>query len=822
MATTNGTHTTPDLSSSTTSKRKREDDDDTSSLLQAARTGRFQQTQRDILELLQPYTTYLHHDFDDATEQPSHKKARLAQASATTNIAAKLANAAYPSLSVLAADAKRVSTIATAALRQKAAEREAARLSVDDLKGIQRADAFAKYVSEVVEKEMRYESVRGVVKKESAPLTNGHAIKQEPGTTTADKKLGTILTLFGNAPTPKQLFSSMQHPPHASSTLSSLPIEELPLPTGLTATTLLPLVLPPANKATAPTLGTAFPPPYSLPPLLAPSKSHSKRLGITRDTELKWEHKDPIARTSSSASRKGGYTVQTLTSGQWLGYGGNDKRKAKLTEAEEEDALFKRAYSSFAPSRDDKCAVVPTEVVDEIWWAKVGEQRFVERFAAYDAGLIDPQLLEQPAPPATAGSSTEEEEGFEAAILALDSLADTSSESTQLNPSKTDISAVLRDISALLETLASHQRLRASQPPTSLTSTRTPLSPAPILSSRPSGPDTPSPDELATHAALLRELSYLLLQLPPSALAKSPSHPTSLTLRTLLRFTRPDIKGTLDDDLVARTAKYNALATAAGIASLARSSATPTSSSQHYSSSSVRVPAIGQAAQTRYAQPPATGYGSGIRRTPASSSASANRSAGSFARPAQSYSNNPAPASTSGGVGGYSAARAAGAGVVAGYGSNSSNNYSSSSSSYPQQNSTAHYGTPSSQQQQTPARASSAVYPPSSSQPLQQYQQRALQAQQQAAYQSQQQLQQQGGYAQGSPAGYAARTASPASAVGTKVGGGGGYGQPGVYAAPGGYAGSGRSTPVQGAGLAKTPTTTTVPAPVQGVMRTGI
>jgi len=78
----------------------------------------------------------------------------------------------------------------------------------------------------------------------------------------------------------------------------------------------------------------------------------------------------------------------------------------------------------------------------------------------------------------------------------------------------------------------------------------------------------------------------------------------------VISYQSKDFKGTMEEDQVARLAKYNALATAAATATLTRGSST---SGQHYSTTAQRTPAIGQAANTRYAQN--SQYG--ISRTPA-------------------------------------------------------------------------------------------------------------------------------------------------------------------------------------------------------------
>lgn len=516
-------------------------------------------------------------------------------------------------------------------VRAKAKDREGqnGRLLVDDLKQMQRAQTFEQVVKDVVEQEAKYEAVHGEPqvkpKQEPGVLLNGPVPDKKAG---AASRNSTVLTLFGNAPTPKQLFSSMQNAPsrrNERAIKAELPIEEMSLPTGLTATKVM--AVPGDEKEKGPTFEEAFPPPYNLP-ALHPPKSHKR--SSTRDETIKWEFKDPLA----TRSKKGGYTTQSLTVGEWLGYGGVDSKddpsspreKRKLRDrvlssgestqpppsrasledalAKEEEALFRRAYSSFAPSCDNSKAIVPEEVKSMVWWHKVGNRRYEETFA------IDPALLdERPAPlPEILPPSEEQEEDFDKVV---EELEDKDEEMPDAEPSrdKTDVNEVLREISELLETLASHQRIRNASLQSSSSVSRTPISPAPTLASRIGRPDSPSTDEMSTYYALRRELVYLVLKLPPYAVAKlNGDQLAELGVSRLIPFHGKNVKGTMEEDQVARLAKYTAMATAAGIATLTRTG----SGSQHYSSTNQRTPAIGQAANTRYGQ--SGQYGTG--RTP--------------------------------------------------------------------------------------------------------------------------------------------------------------------------------------------------------------
>lgn len=582
--------------------------------------------------------SFLQHSFRESNPYgPLPKKARLSDAvHQFTTISTKLSNGAYSTLEGLRQDAERVSSDLVTSTREKAKEKDGqntGRLSVEDLKQIQRVQAFEKAIKDLVDQESKYEQVQGkvAVKKEQdkGDAINGHVQDVKPG---AANKARSVLTLFGNAPTPKQLFSSMQSPavPQEDAMIKTeLPVEEMSLPNGLTATKVLPA--PGDSSKKGPTFEEAFPPPSTLP-ALHPPKSHKR--SSTRDSTLTWEFKDPM----SSRNRKGGFTVQNLTVGDWLHYGGVDAREDTASPREkrkqrdralsggegsqqpppsqesledalvkEEEALFRRAYSSFAPSFDNTKALVPEETRNVVWWQKAGSKRFEETFAL-DPALVDERSGDLAVPLDAFQGDWRKEEDFGKVVEELETL-DEEMENLKSVVDRTDVDQVLHEISELLETLASHQRIRNATLSSSTLASRTPMSPAPTLASRIGRPDSPAEDEVSTYHALRRELAYLVLRLPPYAVTKLDGDRLSeLGVSKLITFENRDTRGTMEEDQVARLAKYNAMTAAAGLSTLNR---TGSSGSQHYSSTNQRTPAIGQAANTRYGQ--STQYGA---RTP--------------------------------------------------------------------------------------------------------------------------------------------------------------------------------------------------------------
>ncbi|KAF2716884.1 hypothetical protein K431DRAFT_169517 [Polychaeton citri CBS 116435] len=634
MATLNG-HLTPPLpvsdsvitnDNSSANKRKRES---TPVVVDISDAG----IQKDFLSVLRDADidhSFIDHSFasvsQSSIEEPSQKKARISDPSVSTTLRKKLAQGKYSSLQQLKDDASQISEELTASIRSKAEQGEGqqGRLSVDELKQVQKIKTFEKIINDMADGELDLLQYRTKVRLEKegqkkAAQEKATNSKHVYGHTSAPpSRSGTVLTLFGNAPTPKQLFSSLQCAPktEADRTIKTeLPVEEMSLPNGLSATQVV-SVSKDENKSK--TFASTFAPSYHLAQL-NPPKSHKR--SSTRDSRIDWEFKEPLNRSS----RRSAHTSQVLPSSDWLSYGGADLKDGETSPREkrkqrdralsgsagqpsaakqnmyeaimrEEEMLFKRAYSSFAPSFDNTKAVVTDEDKSMIWWQRTGQKRFNSAFA------IDPQLLDNPQPQpempmAALTTESPKEDDFHGIVEEIDELADFADSNPLVD--KTNVPQVLSHISDLLETLASYQRIRNSSLQSSSAASRTSINPADQILSAIGKPDEPAKDEHEAYDSLKRELAYLVLKLPPYAVAKLDGDQLEdLGVSKLIKLETTDTRGTLEEDQFARQAKYAAMTSAPGVASLHRSSST--SSNPHYSSTNQRTPAIGQAANTRY------------------------------------------------------------------------------------------------------------------------------------------------------------------------------------------------------------------------------
>lgn len=393
----------------------------------------------------------------------------------------------------------------------------------------------------------------------------------------------TVLTLYGSAP-PKQLFSSLQQPQRISptepiSTLDTavkvtLPLREANLPSIITTTEVYPLSDPVDSKSrSTTTIGDVFRAPAHLPQI-SPPKSARPTTSKGNNTITFAPPEAPKPRRKGSQS----YAHQNLSSGFWLGYGGVDmpkdqtsptakqksrQRALSMGEAQQppseailvavqqakEDALFRSAYSSFAPTRDDASAIVPEETKNMVWWQKVGEKRFTEMFP------IDPALLDgEDATESTVNGTGDEEEGFRKAVEDFVPVeGDIFPEPEERSEEEKGTDDLLKEISELLETLASYQRIRNLS---LTTNPRTPVVQNSSLATLAGSPSTPSTEEYDVYQMLKSQLTLLISQLPPYAVAKlNGDQMDELNISRTILFDTKEYKGVLEEDQLSKLAK---------------------------------------------------------------------------------------------------------------------------------------------------------------------------------------------------------------------------------------------------------------------------
>ncbi|MBE7180881.1 MAG: hypothetical protein INR71_06675, partial [Terriglobus roseus] len=438
-----------------------------------------------------------------------------------------------------------------------------------------------------------------------------------------------VLTLFGNAQGPKQLFSSLQQPSRAASVLGkrpasslddgvdvTLPLRDELLPNMISTTKILPVQSEePASKKPGPTFGEVFREPANARILTPPKPKQS----TSRGTTITWEFPDTRPKRRGSYN----YTITPASVGQWLGYRGVDvtqepsspeaKRKQRdralstgearpqlsdearaAVEQAKEDALFRSVYSSFAPSRDDSAAVIPAQTKDMVWWHKIGEKKFVEQFAV-DTQMIDPALMDADESPSKALQNGEDEAGLKEAVENFEPDEPLSLTDAKRGGTGNETEDLLQEISELLETLNSYQRIRnASLASTSHTRTPSMSSQRETMTNMSGSPTSPTLAEVDVYNMLKTQLTLMINQLPPFAVAKLNGEQLSdLNVTKSILIETKDYRGIMEEDQVTRLAKASALNAAVGPPN-SRMATGPTSNQYNPSGPGYARPAGGQ------------------------------------------------------------------------------------------------------------------------------------------------------------------------------------------------------------------------------------
>jgi hypothetical protein len=234
-----------------------------------------------------------------------------------------------------------------------------------------------------------------LVRKHNASNAKGPNASALMGGSVQDDSL--VLSLYGNtAGGPKQLFSSrlQQYPAQGENQDNAQSVREVALPSGMFTTDVGPTDVGSAmDRMRGRTLGELFPTPPSLPALEPPRPS---KVATTREATVGWYQPS----TAVPPPRTEDYYNQPIATGQWLDYSnaspslGSKRRQrgralslvgskvpqpdADNTESEAAklDALFRGAYSGFAPSKDDAAALVTVDFMNRVWWEQNGEKSF--------------------------------------------------------------------------------------------------------------------------------------------------------------------------------------------------------------------------------------------------------------------------------------------------------------------------------------------------------------------------------------------------------------------------------------------------------------
>lgn len=580
----------------------------------------FQEWLADIMEILRDQDT-IPSTFDrpiSTSIQEPHdaKRTKLSESSAKTTIATLIKTNAYTSIEEVIKDVDSATSSITEELQEKinAALNSSSYQTVHA--EISRARAIKTELDKLVLREIvgRPETIRLSKDSNIQPSDEQEAQIDLAGSG------NNVLTLLGNMGSGRtgQLFTSLWKP-----NTPIEPLNEAALPNGITATKIIPVhsIKKTEDKKNVPTLGERFPPPAGLLPLPLPKQS---RHTATRSSSVNW-YNPAEAESKNKSSRRDGYTTQPLSTGQWLTYNAapsstqivspESKRKQRdraLSFGEpqtsisqeaivahnqaKEDALFRSVYSSFAPDRDDSGAIVVEQQKNRFWWSKYGEQRYHELLGMRDVGLYEAEI-----------NGVGDEDGVdEGEVQEAINTWEPEETPQELNLSKIvsletpetskEADAVLSEISDLLETLDSHQRVRNL---TLAANARTMGGQNPQSPAFTGSPSSPSSAEFDVYEVLKAQLTLIVSTLPPYLVAKLDGDRLgALNISTKLQIESKNQKGTMESDDSAAAGRATARPAATpGIPQAASAyTAAPTRSSSY-------VPPVATPAQ-RYQQQP--------------------------------------------------------------------------------------------------------------------------------------------------------------------------------------------------------------------------
>ncbi|KAI9894267.1 MAG: hypothetical protein M1814_004121 [Vezdaea aestivalis] len=517
---------------------------------------------------------------DDASE-PESKRQRL---TAATTISSKLASTSYTKLSDIADDIISVCTDyitnATKIPSSKSYPPRPHIVNSEQRRLISATQAFQATACALIRtEELRLErlpkstklssievpSLSHIGDNELAEVKDDENDLQSPQNTTdklepykelrdeENKGQGQVLELMG--PSQTAGFACLKSLPARG--LSALSVQ-MTLPTGVSSST---RQLKESAPSEVPTIGDAFGTDRLETIPFPPQSRHTS----TKSSEVGWYHPD----TADFISNRGptlSYASERLITGQWLDYNispnspqsaspeakqrhrartlsSGDARSAvpKETvaahERDKQEALFRRAYSSFAPVQDDAGAVVPTAVKNQMW-SLIGSQRRFNQDSNSSTFTEDAKLGLDTAdgPIANAIDDFDFAEAVESwdPNLPIDEFQPQTKSKEDM-----DNDELLQETANLLETLHSFQQIRnLSLSAQSATQSD---------SSAESSSKTPSEEELATYEILRDQLTLFIAALPPYAVSKLKGDQlSSLRISHPITTQTPVYKGTLE------------------------------------------------------------------------------------------------------------------------------------------------------------------------------------------------------------------------------------------------------------------------------------
>ncbi|KAK2789667.1 hypothetical protein FQN52_006006 [Onygenales sp. PD_12] len=586
-ATTNGQLASPQMesdsaSSLTPGKRKRvsspeqesSKDDGISTLSETPKKESLDQILKDLLQVLAKYDSDLgiltHPLPSHSIIEPDCKRAKLADSTGDSQtIQSKIASGKYRSIQSVIDDVE----IASIQVVKQQREAENSTTGSTNLRSpnelVNLSRIFKKHLDNFILRSPFQGS--SLVKDESRGSSKSEAENKDNIKKAYNREDKMVLTLFGNAPRGRHLFSSLQQTsPDAQDSLSGdetnsvgiqTSVNETSLPNGISISEVIPFNVKSveSDKKNSRTLADVFPPRPTLPQLQPPRKARP-----SKSSNATWlDSYDVVAAVKSLSHEKRGYSYTPLPSGHWLHYAyepsirpGNRRHRSDANigrglskpfqnSLDDGNATFRGVYSSFAPSFDSSGAVIPEDAKEQIWWDKSGMKRMHALLSAENES--DVKQIDTP----SQGSEIQplDETSLEELVKSYEPDADIEMdieqpENTDGESNEKDLEEVLEHISDLLRTLNSYRQIRnlaTSGQPASGKQADEPTAA--------SDATTPSSEELTVYETLKTSLSAMVATLPPYAVSKLDGDQLAeLNISKKILLESADYPGTMEED----------------------------------------------------------------------------------------------------------------------------------------------------------------------------------------------------------------------------------------------------------------------------------
>ncbi|CAG8180478.1 unnamed protein product [Penicillium salamii] len=586
-------------------KRKRSTQDEKSNDAASRDRVNLHETLRNLVELLLKHDSELQLlscPFPNTTTKPRAKRAKVSGDQDSSTIQTCVAADKYNTLQEFLSDIERASAAVIERNQIQANGTKADGAPLNEVVNL--IAAFKKHMNSlIVQTFVNQPEVKTEVSEDDTDSSSElHAIN---ACTREDK---CALTLYGNSANPKHLFSSLQKSVKVPLQSDSGPEKfvevqtELPeagLPNGITTTKIVPFNLAAGPKHPKRTFGEVFAPRETLPKLEPPRKrSH-------RGNASTWVDRfDATFDVRTFLGERSNYCLAPLPSTQWLQYGGVTSSPAywDRVEKQQEDpqiaqkhgdpalwngpdsSAFLGVFSSFAPSHDSSGAIVQLTSKDSVWWGQRGADRVNTLLSIPYEGEGE-EVTEQTSRPGNIGELDESildemVESFNADDFAMN--AAEANTNGDVDMESKDTKEMLSEISDLLNTLSSYQRLRnLNHPSNTLSSVQSTSESDEASAFESADPNTPSDAEFSVYETLKSSLVAIIGNLPPYAVAKLDGHQLAeLNISQKIVVDTPDYNGTMEkDDYTLSQERAAALIAAANAAGR---TATPSSSRPNY------------------------------------------------------------------------------------------------------------------------------------------------------------------------------------------------------------------------------------------------